>query len=225
MSTREFRLDHFLIYGLENQQLVKESVTLEGQFDEREPVKAMLTRLVKFANPVMKDRCDILDKNAHMTGYSLYQRVSEPKRFVKLDNQFGKGQEIIISDAVAMWAPARKYESGIRFPEKLDHYKVYQIVDMKPIQKEVQLKDQFDSRMAKVIIPVAFAVPVEKVHEGKTFSIYNKDTHLTIYAISPSKDIPKIIKARDQFDSYLLRIGRSHRLAVPSRKIEWKVID
>ena len=34
MSAREFGLDYFQLYDIENPQLVQESVTLKGQFDK-----------------------------------------------------------------------------------------------------------------------------------------------------------------------------------------------
>ena len=224
MSAREFGLDYFQLYDIENPQLVQESVTLKGQFD-KEPERGRLRRLNRFANPVSKNGEPILDKYAHLTSYFLHDPTSEPKRVVIFSNQFGREQKIVTYSTIALLAPARKIERGSKFPEKLDHYKVYRVIDGDPVGKEVKLEDQFASREAKVTYPIAFAVPVKKEHEGKTFPIHNEKAHLVFYRITPSENIPKSIKAYDQFGRYYLKIGVSYLLGVPSMKVDWKELD
>jgi hypothetical protein len=41
--------------------------------------------------------------------------------------------------------------------------------------------------------------------------------------VQPSKDIPDVIDARDQFGTHrYLKMGVSYLLAVPSKKVEWR---
>jgi hypothetical protein len=226
MNAKEFQLDYFQIYDLEVPKDVREfspSVMLKGQFDQ-EPELAKPQFLKKFANPVSKNGEAIFDKNAHLTWYNLTSYDPTIGRNVKVANQFGE-QEIVIYGVVGLLVPALKRKPGSVFPEptKLGHYKIYRVIDGQRVGKPVKLEDQFHKREAEVYDPVAFAVPVSKEHHGRVFPIHNKNAHLTIYKVKPSKDMPDVIDARDQFGLHrYLKMGRSYLLAVPSKKVQWK---
>ena len=219
MNAQELKLDYFQIYDIANQR-VRYSVTLQGQFDQ-EPKKSELVILDWFANTVSKNGEPIFDRNAHLTCYYLYQPIPEPTRVVLLENQFGT-QEIYIGHIRGLLTPAEKIERGSEFPDKLDHYKIYRVLDGKPVDRGVKLKDQFGTSEAKVTYPYAFAVPVKKEHVGKVFSVHNERAHLTIYNIS-HREIAKKSMVRDQFSRRYryVEIIRSILLAVPSVKVKW----
>ncbi len=219
MNAQDLKLDYFQVYDISNQR-VRYSVTLKGQFD-KEPKKSELVVLDWFANNVSKNGEPIFDRNAHLTCYYLYQPLAEPARVVVVENQFGM-QEIRIGHIHALLTPAEKIEKGSEFPDKLDHYKIYRVLDGKPVGKVVKLKDQFGASEAQVTYPYAFAVPAKKEHAGKVFSIYNEKAHLTIYKISP-REIIKKVTVRDQFSRRYrsIEVLRSILLAVPSIKVKW----
>jgi hypothetical protein len=149
---------------------------------------------------------------------------------VTLENQFGS-QKIVLYGVVGLFVPARKriMTPGNVFskPSKLDHYKIYRVIDSTPVEtKPCKLEDQFHKREVNVGYASAFAVPVRKEHSGREFPVYNKEAYLIIYRVSYSKDQPHIIETRDQFGRHrYLKVGRSYHLAVPSEKLDWKVMD
>ncbi|MFZ2070070.1 MAG: hypothetical protein WAV32_00365 [Halobacteriota archaeon] len=224
MNAKEFQLDYFQIYDLEVPKDVRElspPVMLKGQFDQ-ESEWAKPQFLKKFANPVSKNDEAIFDKNAHLTWYSLYSYDPTIRRNVKVANQFGE-QEIVIYGVVGLLVPARKRKPRSVFsdPTKLDHYKIYRVIDGQGVGESFRFEDQFHAREAKVYNPVAFAVPVSKEHHGRVFPIHNTNAHLTIYKVKPSKDMPDVIDAHDQFGLHrALKMGVSYLLAVPSKKTE-----
>lgn len=60
---------------------------------------------------------------------------------VTLENQFGK-QQFYTGRACALLVPTEKMEAGSQFPVNLDHYKVYQVLQGEPVNREVALEDQ-----------------------------------------------------------------------------------
>lgn len=232
MEAKDFRLDYFQIYNFENPQDVRgitPTIQLRGQFDEDGPEFAKLQYLKKIANPVQKYREDIYNRRGHLVWYNMRSSDVPTAIGVKLENQFGK-QKIVIYGDVGLLVPAQKRKmprGKFSKPTKLDHYKIYRVVDHSPVENvDLELKDQFHKRKAKLGYAVAFAVPVEKVHAGREFPIINEKAHLTIYRIAYSKDMPQMVETRDQFNRYrYLKIGRSYLLAAPSEKLDWKVLD
>ncbi|NOQ46122.1 MAG: hypothetical protein GQ559_05555, partial [Desulfobulbaceae bacterium] len=199
----------------------RHTVYLQTQFD-KEPDLGNLVFLDWFANPASKNGEPMYDKKAHLASYCLYQPAPEPMRTVVLANQFGK-QKIIIGRPRCLLAPSMKIEKDSKFPKKLDHYKVFQVLEGEPINKEVKLEDQFDKTKVKITYPYAFAAPAEKRHEGRVFPVQNKKAHLIIYKITPHK-IEKSRITSDQFGKHQLNFYQSILLAVPSIKLKWKEV-
>ena len=146
-------------------------------------------------------------------------------------NQFTDRQELHIRAAVGLWVPAQKriLPNGTLSPKttKLHHYMVYEVAWAQQINYPViKLEDQFGRRETRPLYPVAFAVPVWKKREGPTASMPEgapEAAHLTIYRVEPSKELGIGISTRDQFYTFSsLKLGASDRLAVPSKKVEWK---
>jgi hypothetical protein len=230
MNAKEFKLDYFQFYDIEIPKDVRELsplVRLQGQFDQDGPERAKPQYLKKFANPVSKNGEAIFDKNAHLTWYNLTSSDPIVTRKVTVVNQFWERErELRIADVRALLVPAQKRKPRGEFtkPAKLDHYKVYRVIDEQGVDNRAyKLEDQFHNREVTVYRPFAFAVPVTKEIDGKVFPIHNHEAHLTIYEVTRSRDMPNVIDARDQFGVHrYLKMGKSYLLAVPSRKIEWK---
>lgn len=221
MNEHELNLDHFLLYDVANYP-AGQIVALQGQFDKvRERVK--LTALEAFANWVSKNGESVYDKNAHLAWYNIYDPAPDPMRLVYYDNQFGE-QKAIIGRAIALLTPAWKVEEGSSFPEGLDHYKVYQVLDASQVEKSVTLEDQFGACDTPVGPPYAFAVPVIKWYEGEAHEIRNPDAHLVFYRIRP-KSVDQQRLVYDQFGKRYLQFFRTVLLGVPTVKSEWQPYD
>lgn len=218
MTSKELQLDHFKFYDVANLE-IGEIVALKGQFDKFGE-RVRLTYLNLFANPVSKNGEPIYDKNAHLTWYDLFDPTPDPTRAVVVANQFGKQQQIHIGRSCALLVPAQKYYRGSVFPEKLGHYKVYQVLHGEPVNKTVKLEDQFGGEEGKVDSPLFFAVPVKKWTARQAFEIHNEKAHLLIYRLYPSRH-EKTILVRDQFGRRYLNVFRSVLLGVPSLKLKW----
>ncbi len=220
MTAEELNLDYFKFYDVANQQ-AGYVVGLQGQFDEQME-KAQLTYLNLFANPASKNGEPMCDKSAHFNWYDIYDPTPDPTRLVEYENQFGQSK-LYTGRAYSLLVPAQKRFPGSVFPEKLDHYKVYQVLQGEPAMKAVTLEDQFGKKETKVYDPVFFAVPVKKWYEGQTYGIYNEKAHLAIYRIYP-ESLQQTIMVRDQFSRRYEQVFRSILLAVPSVKLEWKEV-
>ncbi len=215
----EIQLDHFKIYEVEAVSAVGHDPTLLGQFEQTaKTVHLGFLRL--FATPVSKNGEDILDPNAHLTFYDLQNHPPEPKRVVRLQNQFGE-QKLLIGPARYLLAPAHKLEPTLGFPDRLDHFKAYEVLEGDPVNKDVTLKDQFDGVESTVEKPLFFCVPVLKRYQSQIHEIQNPNAHLTIYTIR-EQDYEHSRGVKDQFLSTDLRFRRAIALAVPSLKLAWE---
>jgi hypothetical protein len=221
MTAQELRLDYFKFYDVENRD-AQGDLLLRGQFDRR-PMKMRLRLLDFFGNPVSKNGEPLYDKHAHLAWYRGIQ-PPEPMRRVLLENQFGKF-DIRTGTGYGLLVPTQKLVRGSVFPEQLDHYKVYRLVDVEQVPNAVlKLRDQFGAEEVKLRWPLFFAVPVMKRHGTKTYPIRNDRAHLLIFLIT-ARDLKKSIKLRNQFGSGVpVRVVRSLMLAVPSLKREWKQV-
>jgi hypothetical protein len=221
MTAKELRLDYFKLYDVENRG-AEGDVLLRGQFDRR-PQKMRLRLLDFFANPVSKNGETLYDKNAHLAWYRGVQ-PSEPLRHVVLENQFGKF-DIRTGKGYGLLVPTQKVEPGSEFPERLDHFKVYRLVDAEHAPgKVLKLRDQFGSDEVKLGLPLFCAVPVMKRHGEKVYPIHNERAHLLIFSIT-TRSVEKRVSLRNQFArGVAVRAVRSLMLAAPSLKLEWKPV-
>lgn len=219
MTARELKLDYFRIYDIENLDARGKMLT-KGQFDEV-PKVGQIRILDMFGVCTMKNREPIYDKFAHLTWYRLIQESADPTRKIVVRNQFGDAN-LWIGKAEALLCPAQKLQDKGVFPENLDHFKVYKVLDYgQPTKKEVSLKDQFGSEKATVLIPDYFAVPVMKKVGRKEFPIHNSAAHLVIYRTTQKNREVKT-SIIDQFGDRSIRLIRGVGLAVPSLKLRWK---
>jgi hypothetical protein len=99
----------------------------------------------------------------------------------------------------------------------IDHFKCY---DVTPIDQftpiEVELKDQFTSGRVRVNPPDTLCTPVDKNGSG----IRDQESHLTCYPIDEidQPTLPPAVVVDNQFGSLTLKMGKTQRLCVPSRK-------
>lgn len=221
MEATKLKLDYFKFYDVEN-QAAKAEISLRGQFDRR-AVPMTVNVLDFFGNPVSKNGEPIYDRHAHLTWYRGLQ-PPEPMRHVLGKNQFGRF-DIRIADSLGLLVPTQKVVRGSAFPETLDHYKVYRVVQFEKVPTVTrELRDQFVSESVRIGPPVAFAVPVSKTHRPPATTIHNPTAHLLIYQITP-RDFQKRIKLRNQFaKDASVRVVRSLFLAAPGLKLEWKTL-
>lgn len=219
MNKSDFRLDHHKVYAIKH-QAANATVFLRGQFDGNQFRKAALARYIRFINPVDKNGEGIIDKHAHLNWY-LIEADPEPIRTVSFYNQFGL-QKVKIGNPVALLAPADKIEDGSQFPERLDHYKVYEVISAEPVNRFVTLRDQFVSTENVAIVPKFFAVPVEKRHNNAYFPITNREDHAVYYVLEP-KEIQQKRKTKDQFGLHEMVTRYCELLGVPSKKLAWEV--
>jgi hypothetical protein len=151
--------------------------------------------------------------------------LAEPKRELLVLNQFGE-QKFVIGIPEGLLVPTEKIEKGSEFPKRLDHYKVYPVLESQPVERSVVLKDQFGSDpKVKIGKTSFFCVPVLKKHKEKTCQIINEKAHITIYAIEPMKECGLEKGVRDQFGERKLSIVKSEMLGVPTAKLRVKVLD
>ena len=220
MTARDLKLDYFKFYDVPNHR-IGEWVTIQGQFDEA-PERVNLLYLDGFGNAVSKNREPIFDRSSHLAWYAVFDPAPEPMRRVIVENQFGQ-QRLIIGPARGFLAPARKFVKGSVFPARLDHFKVYRVLEGAPVDQGVALQDQFGRDKVRVADPIGFAVPVSKEHGGTTTPVKNKRAHLVIYRITP-RTVRKDALIRDQFGRRGIVTQRSVLLAAPSVKLDWKVV-
>lgn len=218
-----FRLDHFKVYEVERVE-VDHDVRLTDQLSER-PKVAHLHSLTHFANPTRKvhhgAQIGVRDARRHLNWYEVEQEEPEPRRTVRFRNQFGD-HSVDIGDPRFLLVPCQKIsDKESDFPELLDHYKCYQVVEVNtaPDLPAVMLGDQFGSQEnVELGEPRLFCLPVRKETEaGDAQEIRNPEDHLAVYEISPQgHDLE--ITTRDQFGERPLQVLRSAWLAVPSEK-------
>ena len=129
---------------------------------------------------------------------------------------------LIILSAFAFWAsngckPTPK-------PEKLDHFKVYQ-VDSLGFDLPVLLKGQFDNNEIKASLTALthFANPTSKFHRGSKTKIKNPDGHLNWYALRQEQPEPRrTIRFENQFGKHSVVIKDPKYLLVPTQKTSHK---
>ena len=183
----------------------------------------MLRAAILFANPVRKNNEKILDPNAHLTAYIAYDQVPDPVRVVNYTDQFGR-RRIYMGRKTLFLSPTQKARRGSKFPEELDHYVAFQVLDSTPVNKPVKLRDQWGASETRVLYPLFFAAPSRKWHAGNVDGIKNAKAHLAIYRIMPTAS-GRAAKSRDQFGTRVVNAERSVLLAVPCSKGKWQVAD
>ena len=216
--------NHYQVYEVLEIPLERK-VELSDQFQL--PLEtALLEAQTHHANPTRKvhagHEAGIGDVHHHLSWYRLAPEA-EPRRTVRLLNQFGQ-QSIDIGEARYLLVPTEKTsDPNSELPKDLDHYRCYEVVRINtvPPLPVVQLGDQLETVFGvQVGGPVYFCPPVRKVHDGQVFGIQNAENHLTVYRLPPQPH-ERAIKVRDQFGEREVRVQRRVFLAVPTIKQAW----
>lgn len=236
MKAEELHLDYFQIYNLTRPiplsrrlPIDERTCMLKDQFDE-EPIVTRVEELSKFADRASKNDEPIFDKEAHLVIYKLPRPKLSTMRRVVVANQFmdEKEQVFFTRELIGLMVPALKRFGRRTFSKetKLDHYKIYRVVEASPVETIVKLEDQFGRRETKAHQPIFFAVPSWKKRE-KEYPIINDEAHLTIYAVDGREMKPIGIEVLDQFfpsKPPRLYLDISLLLAVPSKKLGWEKV-
>ncbi len=215
-------LEHFHVYEVQKVD-VPVALALTDQFDPAAK-DGKLETLTHFANPARKihggGKFGIDYPERHLTFYTLKQAQPEPRRTVRFRNQFGQ-HSVDIRDPSFLLVPTQKTSAGHPFPDSLDHYKCYEVVQVNtaPPPPVVEIGDQFGLRQnVQVGQPRYFCTPVKKEREGeKPTPIQNDVDHLAIYDLPPQAQQVSI-KTTDQFGDHELDVLQSVLLIVPTEK-------
>ncbi len=216
LGVNVFTIDHFKVWDVDDVP-VSLSVTLKDQFDPPAlpAVSFNLDLIDHFSNAVDKNGGGILDPNAHLVWYRIENPQKQPARTLRIENQFGNKQYLIIRTARYLLVPAEKVGGG-GAPGPLDHYKCYNVTRALAVNATVNLVDQFNTESVTVRKAKWFCNPVDKNGEG----IINVEDHLVFYDIVPQTPFSTSVTAVDQFGSHPLNVTGSLYLGVPSKKFE-----
>ncbi len=215
--------DHFRFYEVKPVE-AHFKVGLQDQFASG-VVSAQLRGITHFGNPSRKSHAgfetEIKRPDDHLTWYELEQTAPEPRRTVRFRNQFGQ-RSVDTRTARSLLVPTQKTShDGSSFPERLDHYKCYQVIRINtaPALPLVLLGDQFGSQdNVSLTGPRFFCQPAVKHREGhEAKPILDEKTHYAVYlATQEPRELE--IATRDQFGDRELQVTRTSFLAVPSLK-------
>ncbi len=210
-------LGHFWVYDVMDVP-VTYTVTLLDQFDEDGAAdNVFLDRIEYFQNPVDKNHEGLADSLAHHVWYHLTSPDTR-SLWVDIQNQFVH-QRLFLMPPQYLLVPADKNDEG--FPYMLDHYLAYPVLVGKPVNKIVNLVDQWLDKDVFVTKPLWFCVPVDKNGEG----IINEIDHLVVYDLEPHEPFIMQFGVTDQFNFSPLETTMSLWLGVPSDKLQWGVWD
>jgi hypothetical protein len=227
-------LDHFHGYwaswAAEPPASFPVDVQLEDQFTTvwlGEPLSANVTGPFVFANPVDKSHDGawtlVSNWNNHLTLYYLDYSEEPMVWEVTVNNQFGDDQVMYVYGPLWLAVPTKKGGQGP--PVGLDHFLVYQVVDVMgtPPEAEVFLADQFTEQWSTLHEPMFFANPVKKTHGTEVTEIMHPDDHLLWYYIDGGIFYEEWLPVVNQFDPQVLSPWQEvlDFLGVPSEKTSW----
>lgn len=226
-----FKLDHFKAYNVE---IIKSKepgkVTVNDQFVKQESpqgVEVELKKIRYFATAVRKDDVSIQNSLAHLAWYRIPLGIIRDYT-ITIVNQMTdfKENKINIQRLRALLVPTGKEGEG--FPEDLDHYLCYQVIEGSDfITKEVTLDDPQFEQQGKVTVmgPSYFCNPCSKISEEGNFQIKNKEDHLAVYLITPGRFVDKDKAQKtinNQFDDQVIKVEDQIFLLVPTKKVDFK---
>jgi hypothetical protein len=216
-------LDHFQCYAAEDSSGIPISadVVLEDQLGV---FQATVDFATTFANPAGKwpeggSQTPIWDFDHHFTIYDIVLEGEPGTWAVGVANQFGGMQPLEVSGPVALAVPTQK--AGHEFPVGLDHFLLYTVTMPPPVDRNVQLWDQFlpEWTWHGVTTAAYLGVPVKKTHGSEVTEIVNPEAHLVFYNITPNAFTLPGLLTNNQFGEQLLDVQDPYMLAVPSLKL------
>jgi hypothetical protein len=197
--------DHFKCYKTRQigARFSRTDVTLEDQFGAS---TATVTKPWRFCNPADKNAEGIADPTAHLMCYKISD-TSSPHQDVIVENQFGE-QRLTVIRPDTLCVPAEK--DMVPSPLNLNHFKCYKVKQQGPkwIQQEVDVTDQFETKVTRLIKPSFLCDPVDKNGEG----IPCEENHLVCYRIKDGPGQPAFERRQvdivDQFNDQPLNALR-----------------
>jgi hypothetical protein len=219
MTAADLALDYFLIYDAAN-KVAAGTVWLRGAFDDQRQ-RFQLALLDYVAMPAAKDKDAPSNPHGHLAWYGGVQ-PAEPRRTVSLENAFGRFK-IGIGTSFGLLVPTQRIAQGSRFPDALDHFKVYRLTNVQnPPKGRINLHDAFGTSRVDLGVPLYLAVPVAKWHGSKaSTSIQSPDANLLI-AASAARDVDAKLTLRNQFEKRRsVDIVRTTMVAVPGLTRDW----
>jgi hypothetical protein len=219
MTAADLTLDYFLVYDAAN-KVAAGNVWLRGAFDAQRQ-RFQLALLDYVGMPAAKDSEAVRDPHARLGWYGGVQ-PAEPRRAVTLENAFGR-LKIGIGSAAGLLVPTQHLAQGSRFPDTLDHFKVYRLTDVaNPPTGQINLRDAFGTSRVDLGVPLYLAMPVAKWHGSKaSTTIQNPDEHLLLVATT-ARDVEAKLTLRNQFERRRsVDLVRTTMLAVPGLTREW----
>ena len=227
-----FKIDHYKFYDIKTSTTIaKVPVQLKDQFHEDKPLYATVAEPEYFGNPVIKTKKgekegDFKNPMAHLAWYKLETDRSEPRRTLRLTNQFGQ-QTVIIGSASVLLAPSLKSKKGENvpgdraLPKSVGHYVGYLILrPVRPFQGPLKLRDQFGTDPNAGIRQAAYLfVPADKTADGRYYPRVHPEDHLVAFQLERAT-VPDGTRrqTRDQFHTLALDFSSPKYLAVPTKK-------
>jgi hypothetical protein len=207
-----------------------DTVELKGQFDGNQWWQATVGAIEYLANPAVKTHQgtpSTTNEQRHLTGYALTPLQSQPRRKVRIWNQFKpEGEDWQIDQPIWLLVPAAKsHTTTPQAPGQGDHYACYSVVEPNWfVVGNVRLRDQFDDSPDKIrrIKPSALCVPVRKRHRNQETPLMDERTHFAIYTVDPPRALTTQVFIADQFSTQALEATDREMLVVPTRK-QWPV--
>jgi len=221
-AQQPFQIDHFKCYFPLNADAIQPApVFLHDQFGAN---AAVVGKIFRFCNPAgMRHNgviTPIMNPDDHMT---LHQTGPQPlvTREVKINNQFGE-QVLTTQDARVLAVPTKKDPHGP--PKALNHFSCYAVANGPVLNVPIGLSDQFFPSQHRIMRPLLFCNPVQKIHNGVVTPITNPDDHLTCYTITKAP-FTKDVTLHNQFGDPRFQSSYTDLACVPTQKLAWRVID
>lgn len=203
-----------------------DAVSLKGQFDNNQWWQATVGAILYLANPAVKTYqgpSSTTNEQRHLTAYALTPLQPQPRRKVRIWNQFKpEGEDWQIDQPIWLLVPAAKSHTTIpQAPGQGDHYACYAVIEPNwSVVGNVRLRDQFDDPLDRIrrIKPTALCVPVSKLHRNQETPLMDDLTHFAVYILDPPRTLPTQVYIADQFSTQALEATHREMLVVPTRK-------
>jgi len=214
--------DHYKCYKTQTADpFTRRNVTLDDQFVT---TTATVIKPERMCNPVDKNGEGVADPTAHLMCYDIKEPRFEGEDVI-VQNQFGE-LALTVTRPDSLCVPAEK--DGVASDLNINHFKCYKVRKMKGAPgftppSDVDLEDQFESKLTTVIRPKFLCTPVEKNGE----QVVNPETHIMCYQIKDVWGQPRFetreVSIVDQFAEQDLKAVRGDcraatYLCVPSTK-------
>jgi hypothetical protein len=215
--------NHFRCYIVSQQTpQPAQTITLDDQFTTG-PETVMVGEPVMVCAPTAKtvagEVSPIEDEEEHYTLYNA-PSVASP-RDVLVSDQFANEAPWQVTTPKYLLVPTAKTIGGETFDDRADlnHYWCYEANGPR-IGVRATLEDQFSGPdNVRVTTPTLLCNPAEKVHEGETFRIEDRNLHLACYEIHGKQKTEQFtIGVENQFETDTFQTAAWEILCAPAEK-------